>query len=179
MSPHWTPELEIRDPLEDFSDYENRLYDIFRNDFILSHPTYDGLKVTVRRHQEERDGKWAGFFHITSVEDHVTHDRNADLRRCERIRYPRPTVQYCRHCPECDYTICERPLIWREPWRNKRTRVNILIPSEQYLVVLEPHPEKPQPYCMLVTAYYLDHHHSYEKQIHRYKQAGERGDAIQ
>ena len=178
MTPHWIPELETQNIGEEFSSYENRLYDIFRRDFILSHPTYDNLTVTVRRHEEEEDGKWAGFFHITSTEDHATGERITDVRRCERIRYPRPTVQYCRQCPQCAYTICEKPMVWKEPWRG-RTRANILVDPERYLVVLEPHPEKPRPYCMLVTAYYLDQEHSYRKQLRRYEQAKNRGDKIQ
>lgn len=84
MTPHWIPELETQNIGEEFSSYENRLYDIFRRDFILSHPTYDNLTVTVRRREEEEDGKWAGFFHITSTEDHATRERITDVRRCER-----------------------------------------------------------------------------------------------
>ena len=57
--------------------------------------------------------------------------------------------------------------------------MNILVDPERYLVVLEPHPEKPRPYCMLVTAYYLDPERSYRKQLRRYEQAKNRGDKIQ
>jgi hypothetical protein len=64
MTPHWTPELVTKSPIEDFAVYEDRIYAIFRHDFIDSHPSFDGLRVSVRRQKEETDGKWAGFFHI-------------------------------------------------------------------------------------------------------------------
>lgn len=57
--------------------------------------------------------------------------------------------------------------------------MNILVDPERYLVVLELHPEKPRPYCMLVIAYYLDQERSYRKQLRRYEQAKNRGDKIQ
>lgn len=176
MSPHWTPDLECKDPLEGFPSYEDRIYEIFRRDFIDSHPEYEGMRVSVRRQQEESDGKWAGFFHITSVEDKETGERVADLRRCERVRYPRKTIDHYDNCPECGYRICEKPLVW---WFRKarRNRVHILIEPERYLVVLEPHPEKD--YCMLVTAYYVDRDHSYRKLIRQYNDALKNGDAIQ
>lgn len=99
MTPHWTPELVTKSPIEDFAVYEDRIYAIFRQDFIDSHPSFDGLRVSVRRQKEETDGKWAGFFHITSVEDHATGERNVDLRRCERIRFPRKTIDDAKGLP--------------------------------------------------------------------------------
>ena len=62
MTPHWIPELVPKSPIEDFAVYEDRIYAIFRQDFIDSHPSFDGLRVSVRRQREETDGKWAGFF---------------------------------------------------------------------------------------------------------------------
>lgn len=104
MTPHWTPELVTKSPIEDFAVYEDRIYAIFRHDFIDSHPSFDGLRVSVRRQKEETDGKWAGFFHITSVEDYTTGERNVDLRRCERIRFPRKTIDNAKDCPQCHYS---------------------------------------------------------------------------
>ena len=49
MTPHWIPELVPKSPIEDFAVYEDRIYAIFRQDFIDSHPSFDGLRVSVRR----------------------------------------------------------------------------------------------------------------------------------
>lgn len=57
--------------------------------------------------------------------------------------------------------------------------MNILVDPERYLVVLEPHPEKPRPYCMLVTAYYLNYESSYNGQLRRYDRAKRAGKIIQ
>ena len=167
-TPHWLPKLEYKDPLQDFRVYEDYLYLIFKSDFIDSHPYFRGLRVSVRRQKEESDGKWAGFFHITSVEDKNSGERVVDLRRCERIRFPRKTIEHYDSCPFCHYQSCDKPLTWTERKRGK-CRFYILIESERYLVVLEPHQEKG--YCMLVTAYYVDQEHSYEKLLKQYKKA--------
>lgn len=176
MTPHWIPELVSKSPIEDFAVYEDRIYAIFRQDFIDSHPSFDGLRVSVRRQREETDGKWAGFFHITSVEDHATGDRNVDLRRCERIRFPRKTIDDAKDCPQCHYEVCDAPLIWRKH-KHGRDRLYILIEPERYLVVLEPHKEKG--YCMLVTAYYVDHDHSFNKLLKEYDQSSLDGNCVQ
>lgn len=178
MTPHWVPPLMSQIVNETFAHYEDRLYAVFENDFIVSHPHYRGLPVHVRRREEESDGKWAGFVHITTEEDHETGQRMTDMDRCERIRYPRPSIDYCEECPSCSYTQCEKPLIWEEDWRN-RTRVHILVRPERYLVILEPHPEKERPYCMLVTAYYLNYESSYNGQLRRYDRAKRAGKIIQ
>lgn len=168
MSPHWIPNLEPKDPNTDFHEYEDAIYMIFKHDFIDTHPQYRGMRVSVRRQQEESDGKWAGFVHITSQKDNKTGERVVDLRRCERIRYPRKTIDNYGNCPQCGYAECDRPLVWE---RNKhgRDRVNILIEDEQYLVVLEPHQEKG--YCMLITAFYIDNEHYLNDLLDEYKKA--------
>lgn len=60
MTPHWIPELVPKSPIEDFAVYEDRIYAIFRQDFIDSHPSFDGLRVSVRRQREETDGNGPG-----------------------------------------------------------------------------------------------------------------------
>lgn len=167
-SPHWIPALEVKSSLQDFHAYEDYIYSIFKRDFIDTHPIYKNLRVSVRRQKEEADGKWAGFFHITSVEDKATGERIVDLRRCERIRFPRQTIEHYDSCSICHYKSCARPLIWAEH-KHGKDRVYILIQPERYLVVLEPHQGKG--YCMLVTAYYVDREHSYTKLLKQYKKA--------
>lgn len=174
----WIPDLEYKSPYEDFSVYEDRIYEIFKNDFIAHNPTFQGLPVKVRRYAEEIDGKWAGFFHITSVEDHKTGERDVDLRRCERIRFPSPSISYSFNCPTCNYDTCEKPLIWKERQYGKN-RIHILLKSEKYIIVLEPRPKAKMPYCMLITAYYLDRENSFKREIRRYETAAKEGRVIQ
>lgn len=174
-SPHWTPQLVPQKPYEPFPHYENRLYDIFRHDFIQSHPTFQGLQVNVRRQQQEADGKWAGFVHMTSHNDYAAGDRVPDIPRCERIRFPRKLIENYADCPECHYMVCDKPLIWYDE-RNRRRRVVILMKEDRYVIILEPHEDKG--YCLLVTAYYVDHDHSYYKLLKDYEKAAMRGDRI-
>lgn len=176
ISPHWTPPLVPINSCEPFGQYENRLYDIFRQDFITSNPVFQGMRVSVRRKREESDGKWAGFVHITSMTDKDSGERIPDFPRCEHIRFPRQVIEHYDDCPECHYSVCEKPLVW---WsrRSHKDRIHILLKSERYLVVLEPHADKG--YCMLVTAYYVDHDHSLRKLLRDYAKAVESGDSIQ
>lgn len=173
--PHWLPPLMPQEPYESFPHYEDRIYEVFRQDFIDSHPSFKGLQVNVRRQQQEDDGKWAGFVHMTSHDDHIAGDRVPDLPRCERIRFPRQLIEHYLDCPICHYTICEKPLAWWSE-RHGRRRIQILMESERYLVVLEPHPEKN--YCLLVTAYCVDHDHSYHKLLKDYERAVSERNAI-
>lgn len=44
----WIPEEEEMRPGEDWREYEQRLYGLFKLDFLDSSPMYDGLPVRVR-----------------------------------------------------------------------------------------------------------------------------------
>lgn len=107
----------------------------------------------------EVDGKEATFWHLIS-EGVKEGDRLPDLRRCERIRWPRPIIE---HWYEEEIRL----------WENRRrgeVRICIWLVKENYLVVLA----KRKNYVLLWTAYFVEKSHrrrKLQKEYEAYKKA--------
>src|SRR5688572_6472060 len=90
--PAWLPELVVlSDYGGDWQQYLAAIYQCFRQDFILTAPAYPGRRFALKRHPLLRD-KEATFWHLIS-EGSIEADRLPDLRRCERIRWPRAMIE--------------------------------------------------------------------------------------
>lgn len=163
LSEHcWVPNCEYFDGYDSWQEYESILYEIFKTDFIESHPQYDGQQVNIRKYPIEY-GKEEAFFHVT-CQDYLKDGKRApDLRRCERIRWVRAFIENSRS----DSTLCdecEGIKIWKKPYKSN-FRVHILLEEERYMVVLEPR----NSYCLLITAFYIEHDHSLHKKVKEYE----------
>src|SRR5690242_13189534 len=91
--PPWLPPLTcLHDFNGDWDRYEAALYEIFRRDFAGADLTYTGLPVRLKRYPL-LDGKEATFWHLIS-EGAVEGERLPDLRRCERIAWPRALIEH-------------------------------------------------------------------------------------
>jgi len=124
--------------------YLDVLYRFFKEDFIESAPTFKGMKLVLKRHPIEK-GKEATFWHLIS-EGRSEEDRLPDLRRCERIRWPRPIIEHHHE-----------PVI--KCWENKRKgekRICLWFEEVEYLVILA----KRRGYVILWTAYLVTRTHS-------------------
>lgn len=144
----------------EWKEYENAIYEIFKNDFINTYPTFDNKRVKIRYHPIEF-GKEEAFFHVTCQDYLKDGERAPDLRRCERIRWVRKFIENydCReNCEPCDGVK-----VWYKPYKNNQ-RVHILLEEEKYMVVVE----KREKYCLLITAYYLDKEHTLRKKLSEY-----------
>jgi hypothetical protein len=139
--PDWLPDvLRYSDFNGEWERFLAIVYQIFERDFKHSTPTYQGHPVIYDSRIE--DGKEAAFWHITCRDDPRTQKRELDIRRCERIPWPRPMIE---HSKESTISV----------WKNKRkhdTRVLIWLESLDYLVVIA---EKPRS-MILITAYCTD-----------------------
>ena len=141
-----------------FSAYFEAVYKIFKNDFVESRPVFEGKRIGLKMHPYI-DGKEYTFYHFTHDGD-IETERIPNLRRLERIPFPRPIIENAAH-----------PYL--KVWRNKRGRSNrILIfhENESYLVVLEDRDE----YILPWTAYLVEENHRRQKLIaefHAYKNA--------
>ena len=106
------------------------------------------------------DGKEAAFWHCTSEGD-VEEERVPDLRRCERIGWPRRLIEAIG---------TDRGRWWKErPGRTRRACVALA--DFSYLVVLE----EMSTHCVLVTAYPVEKEHSRKKLRNRCNGATEKG----
>lgn len=150
-SPNWLPPMvELSETGGDWEEYNELIYSIFLDDFILNKTFCDGNPVVVDRNIV--DGKMQGFWHITS--------EKGEYERCKRIRWPKALIQ---NKSSGDLYIWEN--------ERKKGRVNLLIywhsESEEdpgYLVVLK----KKEKYYFLVTAYPIEREHGKQKKLKEY-----------
>lgn len=151
----WLPGLmEFNDYGGNWKVYLEAIYAVFEADFVTSSPTFRGRKLGLKRYPVEA-GKEATFWHLIST-GKVEADRLPDLRRCERIRWPRPLIEN-EHSPEV--------LVWTEPYGSKDDRIHIYLTDERYLVVLADRGTHILPW----TAYYIEYKNSHEKYLKRYE----------
>jgi len=144
----WLPGLAY---LEDYGGawqrYLDAIYALFKKDFIESSPSFEGRRVGLKRHPLSQ-GKEATFWHLIS-EGSTEADRLPDMRRCERIRWPKPIME---HSQDSNVKV----------WKNHRggeSRICLWLESEEYLVVLAERKEHVLPW----TAYMVDKEHRKQK----------------
>jgi len=136
-----------------FKNYFEAVYQIFSSHFIKSNPQFEGLKVTAPRYPEV-DGLSRTFYHITH-QGEDEQNREPDLRRMERIRFPKFKIENHPH---------DELLVW-EKEIGRDTRIHILNKDESYLLVLN----KRKEYLLLWTAYYIEHKHTLNKKLVEYE----------
>jgi hypothetical protein len=158
--PDWLPPLVLLEGYAgNWEQYLEALYDYFKKDFIESRPSYQGTKLALKRHPVIQ-GKEATFWHFIS-EGGNEADRIPDLRRCERIRWPRPVIENA-----------SEPII--KIWGNERkgeTRICLWLESQDYLIILA----KRKDYILPWTAYLVTQPHQKRKLQQEYaafKKAG-------
>jgi hypothetical protein len=131
----------------DWSSYIDHLYSIFERDFVQHRLKFMSMPIVfdTRLHK----GKCEGFWHITSSFDEQTNQRNPDLRRCERVPWPKPIVNN-----SADPLVS----IW-ENIRGKKSNIMIYLESHDYLIVLI----KRKNVFVLATAYFINQAHTRKK----------------
>lgn len=144
----------LEDFYGDFSAYSEAVYQIFKADFVRSKPVFRGKRLGLKKHPLT-DGKEYTFYHFThsGMEE---HNRTPDLRRMERIRFPRPMIEGSEH-----------PYL--KVWKNKRgsnERLLIYHEGENYVVVLDDRGE----YILPWTAYLVDYPHQKRKLLKEYEE---------
>lgn len=151
------PEIvELSDYGGDFPSYFEAIYQIFKRDFVDSKPNFKGTRLGLKR-LPLVDGKECTFYHMTH-EGENEEERTPDLRRMERIPWPKPMIN---DSEDGDLKV------WRNTRRGKggtKTRILILHEQERYLVVLDDRGD----YILPWTAYLL-RENSYKKKIKEYQ----------
>ena len=110
-APDWLPPLiSLGDYGGDWGAYLEAVYECFKQDFVYGKPVFQGRRLGLKRHPLSH-GKEATFWHMIQ-EGAVEEDRTPDLRRCERIRWPRPTIEH-----DGDDAV--------KVWRNRRRIVRV------------------------------------------------------
>jgi len=163
MKPEWLPDLVLLESCENNWDkYLKAIYDYFRADFVYSKPEFRGEKLALKRYPLAEDGKESTFWHMIS-EGNAEDERIPDLRRCERIRWPKPIVEHSE-----EKTI--------KVWENERrgeTRICIWFEDIEYLVILA----KRKGYILFWTAYPIIKEHRKKKLNKEFEENKKAGDA--
>lgn len=165
LSYAWLPPLVLQsqyvcgDAQSSWNAYEDALYGIFLKDFIQTRLCFNDKKINIRKHPIT-DGREEAFYHIICQDYHGNHDRLPDLRRCERIRWPRAIIEYVDAFSEM---LEDDILVWKKTFKNN-DRIHFLLEKERYLVVLE----ERESYCLLITAFYIQEDHTLRKKLKEY-----------
>jgi hypothetical protein len=137
----------------DFIPFFEAVYNIFKRDFVDSKPVFRGSMLRLKKYPLI-DGYEYTFYHFTHEGD-IESNRKPDIRRMERIAFPRPMIDNSRH-PALK--------VWKNV-RNNKIRILIYHPSEKYLVVLADRGE----YILPWTAYTVDYPNRERKLLKEYQ----------
>lgn len=148
------PELVyFQDYNGNFHQYFQAVYKIFESDFIRKHPSFQKKKVIVRKYPLV-DGIHRTFYHITH-EGKDENERIPDIRRMERIRFPKFVIDNNEH-PDI--------LIWKNT-RGRDERTILFNENENYIVVLT---DRGKSY-LFITAYLVETDHRKRKLLKEYE----------
>jgi len=136
-----------------FAEFFEAVYEIFKKDFVDSKPNFQGTKLGLKKYPLV-DGKEYTFYHFTH-KGNIEVSREPDLRRMERIKYPRPMI---------DNSIDTSLKVWRNK-RKSGNRILIFSESESYLVVLADRGN----YLLPWTAYYIEENNRKRRLIKEYE----------
>ncbi|GHT43555.1 hypothetical protein FACS189438_0990 [Bacteroidia bacterium] len=137
-----------------FELYNNAVYEIFKNDFVLNKPVYEGKKLRLKA-RPYMEGKEYTYYHFTHSGDDES-ERTPDLRRMERIGFPKPMI---------DASRSDKLKTWRNR-RGTKDRILILHEEEKYLVVLEDRKD----YILPWTAYLIEHESRLKRLVKEYEE---------
>lgn len=141
-----------------WENYLTALHDCYYEDFVDHTPFFEGIPIRVRRDQKY-NGKDLTFWHLIS-EGSVEEDRIPDIRRCERIRWPRRLI-------ECENT--QDVKVWlniRAKGNQQEERVILALNDFSYVVVLA----KAGKGYKLITAYWIESKHRQNKLRKEYEE---------
>ncbi|MBE0430692.1 MAG: hypothetical protein IBX67_02580 [Dehalococcoidia bacterium] len=157
--PSWLPPLVCFSHFGgEWDRYIEAVYTYFKADFIDSRAHFRNRVITLKRHPL-LGGKETTFWHITS-EGEEEDKRVPDIRRCERIRWPRPMIEH-----HDDGSIRCWPNIRATARRRNERRIVLWFYDEDYVVVLADRGR----YVLLWTAYYVSWGHTRRKLLREYE----------
>lgn len=150
----WLPPLVLfSDYGGDWNAYVEAIYAWFKQDFIDNKPVFQGRRLGLKRHPVTH-GKEATFWHMIQ-EGAAEEERTPDLRRCERIRWPKPVIEH-ENDPKVKYWVSVK---------RREDRIHIWLENEDYVVVLA----NRKGFLLLWTAFLVTRRHTKQKLMKEYE----------
>lgn len=152
----WLPQLVTLNG--NWDKYVDTLYKYYHFDFVVNPLTFENRPVYARFKPAHQD-KGFTFWHLIS-EGEKESERTPDLKRCERIRWPRSIIERANTSDICTWNT-------QRPYKGTvQTRVNFSTPDFDYIVVLAENVN-----CFyLITAYPVDSLRKREKLRREWKE---------
>lgn len=152
--PSWLPDLVNFNG--NWDQFLQAIYDIFKSDFIKRQPLFRGVPVKILI-SKLSEGKEETFWHLIS-EGKTEENRDTDLERCKRIRWPKAIIVK---------SDAEKIIqIWEtNRGRDRRVLIRLIFTDNDYLVVLIPRKGK----IYLLTAYLITWPHHKENLRREYE----------
>jgi len=130
----------------DWNQYLETIYAVFRDDFCGERPKFMGRPLGLKCLPMEH-GKEATFWHFIQ-EGPEEADRQPDLRRCERIRWPRPVIE--AHADQGRIKLWSNTRV-RKGGKGQEQRWVLALPDFSYVVVLADRGDFLLPWAMYVV----------------------------
>jgi len=161
VSTDWLPDLILLEQFSgDWNCFFETVYRRFQADFETSKPKWPGKQVKLKW-IPVHDGRSATFWHMIS-EGAVEDERTPDLRRCERIAWPKAIMEeYDGADP--GKTACR--ILWWKELRGNEPRYHLTTDDFAYLMVVVDRSN----YVLPWTAYPVEHSSQREKLRKRWK----------
>ena len=129
-----------------YEEIAERLYEVFRRDFMENRARHLGCDVTFNGVIDEfSQGKVEGFWHVITREDATKSNRLIDYRRAERLSWAKPLM-------ENPYRKEIKFFFYQEGDPRKGIRNYIWLEDYNYVVILQ----RKKSYYVWVTAFYVD-----------------------
>ena len=162
--PEWLPEIiKLEDFNGDWDNYLEALYNVYLHDFKHARPVFRGIQLSVKWHPLIK-GKEATFWHIIS-EGEIEDERIPDIRRCERIPWPKPIIENSNE---------NNIKVWQNKRKGDKIRICIYFEEIEYLVVIAKRKTK----LIFWTSYPVIRRHTKSKLLKEYNEAKKAEDAI-
>lgn len=147
------PDKILFSSYSNINDFGEAVYQIFKKDFVDTKPTFRGIRLGLKR-RPLIEGKEYTFYHFTT-KGKDENNRTPDIKRMERITFPRPMIDNSEHS-------------YLKVWRNKRRgkkRILIFHEAERYLIILDDRGDFILPW----TAYYIEYNNRKRKLLKEYE----------
>jgi hypothetical protein len=157
--PPWLPLIILLESFDgDWPRYLRAIYEVFHNDWIRPRNLlFRGKRIAIKRHPVDGDGMEATFWHLITT-GNVEADRIPEIRRCERVGWPRAILDN-----DGDAAI----RCWTEI-RGSRRRIHLWCVDADYVFVLCDRTD----YVLPWTGFHLEHEHQRVKFQRRWEQYG-------